>query len=133
MLTEGTDVPDVQTVFLTRPTTSQILMTQMVGRALRGPGVGGTEKAYIVSFVDDWKHLINWASYEKLADGFLADETVPRYGKRPPLQLISIELVQRLARQMDSGAEYHGSAVSLNVARGMVSGGLPCAGHRYPR
>ena len=30
MLTEGTDVPDVQSVFLTRQTTSQILMTQMV-------------------------------------------------------------------------------------------------------
>ena len=35
MLTEGTDVPDLQTVFLTRQTTSQILMTQMVGRAMR--------------------------------------------------------------------------------------------------
>lgn len=34
MLTEGTDVPDVKTVFLTRGTTSQILLTQMVGRAL---------------------------------------------------------------------------------------------------
>ncbi len=31
MATEGTDVPDVQTVFLTRQTTSQILLTQMVG------------------------------------------------------------------------------------------------------
>lgn len=28
MLTEGTDVPDIQTVFLTRQTTSQILLTQ---------------------------------------------------------------------------------------------------------
>ncbi|OWY67707.1 hypothetical protein B7486_30080 [cyanobacterium TDX16] len=36
MLTEGTDLPNVQTVFLTRPTTSTILMTQMIGRALRG-------------------------------------------------------------------------------------------------
>jgi ATP-dependent helicase IRC3 len=36
MLTEGIDLPNVQTVFLTRPTTSTILMTQMIGRALRG-------------------------------------------------------------------------------------------------
>ena len=36
MLTEGTDVPKVNTVFLTRQTTSEILLTQMVGRALRG-------------------------------------------------------------------------------------------------
>ena len=102
MLTEGTDVPDVQTVFLTRQTTSQILLTQMVGRALRGPAVGGTEKAFIVSFIDNWKHRINWAAYDQLAPS-LADETIPEYGKRPPIQLISIDLVRRLARQMDSG------------------------------
>lgn len=102
MATEGTDVPDVQTVFLTRQTTSQILLTQMVGRALRGPRFGGTDKAYIVSFIDNWKHRINWAAYDQLAPG-LADETIPEYGKRPPLQLISIDLVRRLARQMDSG------------------------------
>jgi superfamily II DNA or RNA helicase len=102
MLTEGTDVPDVQTVFLTRQTTSQILLTQMVGRALRGPEVHGTDKAFIVSFIDNWKHRINWAAYEQLAPG-LADDTIPEYGKRPPLQLISIDLVRRLARQMDSG------------------------------
>jgi hypothetical protein len=102
MATEGTDVPDVQTVFLTRQTTSQILLTQMVGRALRGPKFGGTDKAYIVSFIDNWKHRINWAAYDQLAPG-LADETIPEYGKRPPIQLISIDLVRRLARQMDSG------------------------------
>ena len=102
MATEGTDVPDVQTVFLTRQTTSQILLTQMVGRALRGPKFGGTDKAFIVSFIDNWKHRINWAAYDQLAPG-LADETIPEYGKRPPLQMISIDLVRRLAGQMDSG------------------------------
>ncbi|MBD2304091.1 DEAD/DEAH box helicase [Chroococcidiopsis sp. FACHB-1243] len=59
MLTEGTDVPNVQSVFLTRQTTSQILMTQMVGRALRGVKFGGTKEAYIVSFIDDWQQTIN--------------------------------------------------------------------------
>ena len=39
MLTEGTDVPDVQTVFLTRQTTSQILLTQMVGAPFVGPSL----------------------------------------------------------------------------------------------
>lgn len=102
MATEGTDVPDVQTVFLTRQTTSQILLTQMIGRALRGPKFGGTDRAYIVSFIDNWKHKINWAAYDQLASG-LADETIPEYGTRPPLQLISIELVRRLAHLMDSG------------------------------
>ncbi|MBE6486648.1 MAG: DEAD/DEAH box helicase [Methanosphaera stadtmanae] len=33
ILSEGSDIPQIQTVFLTRPTISNILMTQMVGRA----------------------------------------------------------------------------------------------------
>jgi hypothetical protein len=74
----------------------------MVGRALRGPKFGGTDNAFIVSFIDNWKHRIKWAEYDQLAPG-LADETIPEYGKRPPIQLISIDLVRRLARQMDSG------------------------------
>jgi len=58
ILTEGTDLPSVQTVFLARPTTSTILMTQMIGRALRGEKAGGTATAYIVSFVDHWRDKI---------------------------------------------------------------------------
>lgn len=102
MLTEGTDLPDAQTVMLTRQTTSQILLTQMVGRALRGPKFGGTTDAYIVSFIDQWQQSIRWAEYDPLADGQCGEEERPS-PKRPPLQLISIELVKRLARQMDSG------------------------------
>jgi len=54
ILTEGVDVPGIQTVFLTRPTQSEILLRQMVGRALRGPRAGGTLLAYLVSFEDHW-------------------------------------------------------------------------------
>jgi ATP-dependent helicase IRC3 len=102
MLTEGTDVPSVKSVFLTRQTTSSILLTQMIGRALRGPRFGGTEDAHIVSFIDNWKQVISFADYETLPVG-QADDAVPEYGKRPPLQIISIELVRRLARQMWKG------------------------------
>lgn len=102
MLTEGTDVPNVNTVFLTRQTTSQILLTQMVGRALRGPRFGGTSDARIVTFADDWRRHINFAEYDELPTGGLGD-AIPEYGERPPLQLISIELVRQLARQLDTG------------------------------
>ena len=102
MLTEGTDVPDAQTVFLTRQTTSHILLKQMVGRALRGPRFGGTEDAYIVAFIDNWRQHIDWAAYDQIEEG-AADDARLEYGPRPPLHLISIELVRRLARQMDSG------------------------------
>ncbi len=102
MLTEGTDIPDVKTCFITRQTTSKILLTQMVGRALRGTKFGGTAEAYLVFFTDNWEQLINWAEYDPLAEGG-EDPEIPEYGKRPPLQYISIELVRKLAAQMDSG------------------------------
>lgn len=54
MLTEGVDLPDAQTAFLARPTTSPVLMRQMVGRVLRGPRANGTSVAHLVTFHDDW-------------------------------------------------------------------------------
>ena len=120
MLTEGTDVPDIKTVFLTRATTSKILLTQMVGRALRGPKFSGTKEAYIVSFVDEWKQLINWAEYDQLAEG-MADDEIEEYGNRPPIQLISIELVRQLAEQMDSG---------VNMTPGPYTSLLPVGWYR---
>lgn len=102
MLTEGTNVPNVETVFLTRQTTSKILLIQMIGRALRGPEFEGTEKAYIVSFIDNWQHAVNWVEYDSLEETPSADE-VTKVSERLPMQLISIDLVRRLIRQMDSG------------------------------
>lgn len=60
ILTEGSDVPDIQTVFLTRETNSDSLLMQMIGRALRGKSVGGTEKAYVVDFHDKWESFSFW-------------------------------------------------------------------------
>jgi superfamily II DNA or RNA helicase len=67
ILTEGFDVPAIQTVMLTRPTQSEILVRQMNGRALRGPMVGGTEDAFIVSFEDHWQRFRDWESPLDLA------------------------------------------------------------------
>lgn len=66
ILTEGTDIPNIQTIFLTRQTTSKILLNQMIGRGLRGVKAGGTEHANIVSFIDNWKYKINWISPREL-------------------------------------------------------------------
>jgi len=98
MLTEGTDVPNAQTVFLTRQTTSSILLTQMIGRALRGSQFGGTDEAYIVSFIDNWKQVINWGKADFNGG---KDDDIPEYGEQAPLDLISIELVRRWADQVD--------------------------------
>ena len=106
MLTEGTDLPNVQTVFLTRPTTSIILMTQMIGRALRGQSAGGTEKAYVVSFLDNWEDKINWVNPEKLIDIEGVEfvdrdiETMKRI-----VRLISIEKIEEFARMIDDSID----------------------------
>jgi superfamily II DNA or RNA helicase/5-methylcytosine-specific restriction endonuclease McrA len=102
MLTEGTDVPMLQSVFITRQTTSPILLRQMVGRALRGPKFGGTATANIMLFMDDWREAIQWAEVDELW-GEGTGEVKPEPRKRLPLQLVSIELIRRLARQMESG------------------------------
>ncbi len=54
MLLEGVDVPDARTAFLARPTTSRIVMRQMIGRVLRGPAAGGEDLAHIVDVRDRW-------------------------------------------------------------------------------
>ena len=99
MLTEGTDIPDVQTVFITRETKSDILLTQMIGLALRCPRMGGTEKAYIVAFIEIWKYEIKWAGYGQFLPG-IADNDVSESHNLSP-QVILADLVRRLAQQMD--------------------------------
>ncbi|HPO62691.1 MAG TPA: DEAD/DEAH box helicase family protein [Candidatus Kapabacteria bacterium] len=103
MLSEGTDVPDVNTVFITRQTTSKILLTQMIGRALRGKKAGGglnKETANIVFFVDNWKKVINFAFPEYQGE---IEEEKPVTKGHYPLEYISIKLVEDLTRKIENG------------------------------
>lgn len=94
MLTEGVDVPDVKTVFLTRDTNSSILFTQMVGRALRGEGAGGNKTtASIVLFSDNWNRHIQFASNRFI--GGKEDLATKERGFRP-FELIRIDLLDKL-------------------------------------
>lgn len=110
MLTEGTDVPDVDTVFLTRQTTSIISMTQMVGRALRGPKFGGTEDAYLVFFYDDWQKTINWVKWDsntwKVIKSDEEYEKEDESSKKQNMPLISHIVIPNLYNAMDSGIFY---------------------------
>lgn len=97
ILTEGVDLPMTKTVFLTRPTVSTILMTQMVGRALRGEAANGTLEAYIVSFVDKWSEKIAWLNPDTLFTGTNDfDDTDIEYRERT-LRLISIAKIEEFA------------------------------------
>lgn len=101
ILTEGTDIPNVQSVFLTRPTTSSILMNQMIGRALRGTSAGGTENAYIVSFIDDWKGKINWASPTNVLSGGEIKDHKKKANKQLAQSLIPVKLIEEFAKFMN--------------------------------
>lgn len=105
MLTEGTDVPDVKTVFVTRQTTSSILLTQMIGRALRGEKAGGgkdKKEANIVLFIDDWKRILNFATPSAM--GGVEDQKPLTFSY--PIKYISICLIERLVKQINSGIGY---------------------------
>ncbi len=102
ILTEGVDLPNLQTVFLTRPTTSTIFMTQMIGRALRGEKAGGTEQAFIVSFIDEWKNKINWVNPEKLIESEVAISETDKERDASIVRLISIEEMEKFAIMMDT-------------------------------
>lgn len=98
ILTEGTDLPNVQSIFLARPTISSILMTQMIGRGLRGEKVGGTKVSFIVSFIDEWKDKVSWVNPEKL----LIEENIDfndkdSETKKQIIRLVSINKIEEFA------------------------------------
>lgn len=105
ILTEGVDLPKTGTVFLARPTVSTILMTQMVGRALRGTAAGGTESAYIVSFVDDWDEHIAWVNPESIFSGNneFSDDAADRV--RRELRMIALSKIEEFATMLDSSID----------------------------
>ncbi len=95
ILTEGIDLPMTKTVFLARPTVSTILMTQMIGRALRGEKAGGSNIAYIVSFVDNWNEHIAWVSPDTIFTGSgneFSDDAAER--KKRDMRLIAISKIE---------------------------------------
>ena len=52
VLTTGFDAPRTTAVIIARPTKSLVLYSQMVGRAIRGPKVGGAKECTVVTVTD---------------------------------------------------------------------------------
>ncbi len=53
VLTTGFDAPKVRAVVVARPTASPLLYEQMIGRGMRGPEFGGTEKCLVIDVEDN--------------------------------------------------------------------------------
>jgi superfamily II DNA or RNA helicase len=57
VLSTGFDAPLVDCVFIARPTASVVLYSQMIGRGLRGPAIGGKERCLIINVKDNFTNL----------------------------------------------------------------------------
>jgi DNA repair protein RadD len=53
VLSTGFDAPKTNVVFIARPTSSIVLYSQMIGRGLRGPQIGGTERCKVIDVRDN--------------------------------------------------------------------------------
>lgn len=64
VLTTGFDSTNIKCVFIARPTQSVVLYSQMLGRGLRGPKMGGNEECLLIDIKDNLERY-----NEKLAFG----------------------------------------------------------------
>lgn len=104
ILTEGSDIPDIQTVFLTRPTTSDVLLMQMVGRGMRGSGCGGTETVNIVDFCDKWSSITSWLNPKFLFGEEEPDDEVVSQSDRG--SLIPIDAIRDIVKGITYKGEF---------------------------
>jgi superfamily II DNA or RNA helicase len=57
VLSTGFDDPKIDVVFMARPTSSIVLYSQIIGRGLRGPLIGGTETCEVYTVFDNFIDL----------------------------------------------------------------------------
>ena len=71
VLTTGFDAPTASAALIARPTKSLVLYSQMVGRVIRGPRAGGTERCEVVTVIDT-----NLPGFGDVAEAFMNWEDV---------------------------------------------------------
>jgi superfamily II DNA or RNA helicase len=81
VLTEGTDIPALNGVVITRPTMSRSLYQQMLGRGSRGPKLGGTERFFLVDFTANLSQFGDFLAYRYALETELPRELLE---PRPP-------------------------------------------------
>lgn len=68
VLTTGFDSKNIQCVFITRPTQSVVLYSQMLGRGLRGPLMGGNEECLLIDIDDNVDSFNNEMAFNYFDD-----------------------------------------------------------------
>ena len=118
ILTEGSDIPDIQTVFLTRPTSSDVMLMQMIGRGMRGEKCGGTKTVYIVDFCDKWESFTRWLNPSYLFEGEEggtpeSKSTPKKPGKMEEIPISSILDAMRAISYGDLGFKAHAAVLPI--------------------
>ena len=120
IMTEGSDVPDIDTVFLTRPTQSDSLLVQMIGRGMRGELSGGTRYANIVDFCDKWETFNNWLNPQWLI-GEAEELEDKKYNQTKPVTVITWKEIA----EMYKGISYKGDS-SVQAMMALPLGWYEC-------
>jgi len=68
VLTTGFDSKNIRCVFITRPTKSIVLYSQMLGRGLRGPLMGGNEECLLIDVDDNLDSFDNGKAFSYFND-----------------------------------------------------------------
>ncbi|MCI9663314.1 MAG: DEAD/DEAH box helicase [Lachnospiraceae bacterium] len=68
VLTTGFDSKNIKCVFITRPTKSVVLYSQMLGRGLRGPLMGGNEECILIDIDDNLQEFDNETAFSYFND-----------------------------------------------------------------
>lgn len=68
VLTTGFDSKNIRCVFITRPTKSVVLYSQMLGRGLRGPLMGGNENCRLIDVDDNLQAFDNETAFSHFND-----------------------------------------------------------------
>lgn len=74
VLTTGFDAPKVECIAICRPTTSEVLYEQIVGRGMRGPKFGGTEACRVIDFADNILRLGQPLAYARFNEFWIGGD-----------------------------------------------------------
>ena len=71
LISTGFDAPKTDTIIIAKPTFSIVLYSQIIGRGLRGPEIGGTDYCKIIDVKDNIQGYSNFdAVYEYFDEYF---------------------------------------------------------------
>ena len=74
VLATGFDAPKTDVVFIARPTASIVLYSQIIGRGLRGPAIGGTEECKIINVKDNIEGLPDYNDIYDYFDDYYVEK-----------------------------------------------------------